>query len=94
MKTYLNILFGALILLGIGILWVFIFAAPFWLVWNCIISVKFGIPTFTFAESFFVILIIKWLFGVADLKKIKEQNYLLSKKDFQFLESLHYKYKV
>ena len=73
MKTYLNILFGALILLGIGILWVFIFAAPFWLVWNCFISVKFGIPTFTFAESFFVILIIKWLFGVADLKQIKEQ---------------------
>jgi len=72
MKTYLNILFGALILLGILILWVFVFAAPFWLVWNCIISAKFGLPTFTFAESFFVILIIKWLFGVADLKQIKD----------------------
>ena len=24
----------------------------------------------------------------------EEKNYLLSKKDFQFLESLHFKYKV
>ena len=28
------------------------------------------------------------------MEKFMEQNYLLSKKDFQFLESLHYKYKV
>ena len=27
-------------------------------------------------------------------EKFNQQNYLLSKKDFQFLESLHYKYKV
>ena len=27
-------------------------------------------------------------------EKFGEGNYLLSKKDFQFLESLHYKYKV
>lgn len=27
-------------------------------------------------------------------EKFKEENYLLSKKDFQFLESLHFKYKV
>ena len=73
MKTYLNILFGALILLGILILWVFVFAAPFWLVWNCIISSKFGLPTFTFSEAFFVALIIKWLFGISDLKEIKEK---------------------
>lgn len=72
MKAYLNILFGTLILLGILILWVFVFAAPFWMVWNHIISVKFGLPTFTFAESFFVVLIIKWLFGIADLKQIKD----------------------
>tara|TARA_B100000927_G_scaffold138315_1_gene111588 strand:- start:547 stop:774 length:228 start_codon:yes stop_codon:yes gene_type:complete len=28
------------------------------------------------------------------MEKFMEQNYLLSKKDFQFLESLHFKYKV
>ena len=27
-------------------------------------------------------------------EKFKDENYLLSKKDFQFLESLHFKYKV
>jgi hypothetical protein len=27
-------------------------------------------------------------------EKFGEENYLLSKKDFQFLESLHFKYKV
>ena len=27
-------------------------------------------------------------------EKFKDESYLLSKKDFQFLESLHFKYKV
>ena len=62
------------ILFGIStiIFWVICYTLPTWLVWNCIISAKFGLPTFTFSESFFVILIIKWLFGVADLKQIKD----------------------
>jgi|TARA_R110001592_G_scaffold352503_1_gene650398 hypothetical protein len=64
---------GALLFIGILFLWVFVFTTPFWLIWNCIISTKFGLPTFTFAEAFFVILIVKWLFGTADLKSIKKE---------------------
>jgi hypothetical protein len=72
MKDYKLMLFGILGFIGMISIWVLIFTTPFWLVWNCIISAKFGLPTFTFSESFFVILIIKWLFGVADLKQIKD----------------------
>ena len=72
MKHYKIMLFSMLGFIGILSLWVLVFTTPFWLIWNCIVSPKFMLPQFTFAESFFVILIIKWLFGVADLKQIKD----------------------
>jgi len=62
MKESINITLGVLATLGIFLLWVLVFTIPFWLVWGCIISPKFELPTFTFAESFFVALTIKWLF--------------------------------
>tara|TARA_B100001057_G_scaffold117565_2_gene116156 strand:- start:7149 stop:7391 length:243 start_codon:yes stop_codon:yes gene_type:complete len=64
---------GAIAFIGILILWVLIFTTPFWLVWNCIIATKFTLPTFTFAEAFFVILIVKWLFGTTDLNNLKKE---------------------
>ena len=62
MKQNISILLGVLATLALYTLWVLIFTTPFWLVWNYIISVKFGIPTLTFAESFFVAIVIKALF--------------------------------
>tara|TARA_B100000035_G_C20857933_1_gene490522 strand:- start:398 stop:598 length:201 start_codon:yes stop_codon:yes gene_type:complete len=59
--------------IGILSLWVLVFTTPFWLIWNCIVSPKFMLPQFTFAESFFVILIIKWLFSPTDLKDAREK---------------------
>lgn len=73
MKDYKIILFSMLGFIGILSLWVLVFTTPFWLIWNCIISPKFMLPQFTFAESFFVILIIKWLFSPTDLKDAREK---------------------
>ena len=64
MKQNLSILLGVLATLALFTLWVLIFTTPFWLVWNYILSVKFGIPTFTFAEAFFVAIVIKALFTI------------------------------
>jgi len=73
MKDYKIMLFNMLGFIGILSLWVLVFTTPFWLIWNCIVSPKFMLPQFTFAESFFVILIIKWLFSPTDLKDAREK---------------------
>ncbi len=73
MKDYKIMLFSMLGFIGILSLWVLVFTTPFWLIWNCIVSPKFMLPQFTFAESFFVILIIKWLFSPTDLKDAREK---------------------
>jgi hypothetical protein len=73
MKHYKIMLFSMLGFIGILSLWVLVFTTPFWLIWNCIVSPKFMLPQFTFAESFFVILIIKWLFSPTDLKDAREK---------------------
>ena len=73
MKDYKIMLFNMLGFIGILSLWVLVFTTPFWLIWNCIVSPKFMLPQFTFAESFFVILIIKWLFSPTDLKDVREK---------------------
>ena len=73
MKDYKIMLFNMLGFIGILSLWVLVFTTPFWLIWNCIVSPKFMLPQYTFAESFFVILIIKWLFSPTDLKDAREK---------------------
>jgi len=73
MEQYKYRILAALAFIGILILWAIVFTAPFWLVWNYILSVKFGLPQFTFSETFFVILLIKWLFGSTELKNIKKE---------------------
>ena len=72
MKDYKIMLFNMLGFIGILSLWVLVFTTPFWLIWNCIVSPKFMLPQFTFAESFFVILIIKWLFSPTDLNAVSK----------------------
>ena len=66
-------LIAILFLISVVVFWVTIYTLPTWLVWNCIISPKFLLPQFTFAESFFVILIIKLLFSPTDLKDAREK---------------------
>ena len=60
------------ILFGIStiIFWVICYTLPTWLVWNCIISPKFVLPQFTFAEAFFVLSIIKFIFSSTDYRKL------------------------
>jgi hypothetical protein len=60
------------ILFGIStiIFWVICYTLPTWLVWNCIISPKFVLPQFTFAETFFVLSIIKFIFSSTDYRKL------------------------
>jgi len=60
------------ILFGIStiIFWVICYTLPTWLVWNCIVSPKFMLPQFTFAETFFVLSIIKFIFSSTDYRKL------------------------
>jgi len=47
---------------GVISLVVLVFTGPTWIIWNYIISPKFGLPTFTFMEMFFTLLMIKITF--------------------------------
>ena len=60
------------ILFGISaiIFWVICYTLPTWLVWNCIVSPTFMLPQFTFAETFFVLSIIKFIFSSTDYRKL------------------------
>jgi|13_taG_2_1085334.scaffolds.fasta_scaffold00943_14 hypothetical protein len=60
------------ILFGIStiIFWVICYTLPTWLVWNRIVSPKFMLPQFTFAETFFVLSIIKFIFSSTDYRKL------------------------
>ena len=72
MKDLKTLFWTAIGFVGVLILWVLIFTIPCYLVWNCIISIKFNLPHLTFSETFFIILVIKWLFGSSDIKGIKQ----------------------
>jgi hypothetical protein len=52
------------------VFWVICYTLPTWLVWNCVISPKFTVPQFTFAETFFVLSIIKFIFSSTDYRKL------------------------
>lgn len=79
MKDYKLMLFGMLGFIGMISVWVLIFTTPFWGVWNCIISPKFGLPQFTFVESFYVILVTKWLLSISDFER-SSKKYLSNKR--------------
>ena len=55
------------------VFWVTIYTLPTWLVWNCIISPKFLLPQFTFAETFFTITIIKFIFSSTDYRELYKE---------------------
>jgi hypothetical protein len=73
MKDLKTLFWASIGFVGVLILWVLIFTAPFYLVWNCIISTKFNLPHLTFSETFFIILVIKWLFSTSDINGIKQK---------------------
>jgi len=62
-------LLAVLFIVSTILFWVVIYTLPTWLVWNCIISTKFGLPTFTFAETFFVLTIVKFIFSPNGVKE-------------------------
>jgi hypothetical protein len=70
LKTGFWAVFGIILVLT---LWVLIFTSPFYWMWNCIISPKFNLPYLTFVETFFIILMMKWLFSTSDIKSIKQK---------------------
>lgn len=63
-------LIAILFLISTVVFWVICYTLPTWLVWNCIISPKFLLPQFTFAETFFVLSIIKFIFSSTDYRKL------------------------
>ena len=73
MKHYKIMLFSMLGFIGILSLWVLVFTTPFWLIWNCIVSPKFMLPQFTFAETFFTITIIKFIFSSTDYRELYKE---------------------
>lgn len=63
-------LIAILFAIAVVVFWVTVYTLPTWLVWNCIISPKFLLPQFTFAETFFVLSIIKFIFSSTDYRKL------------------------
>jgi hypothetical protein len=66
-KVMRGYLLGILAFFGVLTLWSVAVTIPFWLVWNYIIASKFELTTFTFFESFWITVVIKFLFA-ANLK--------------------------
>lgn len=62
-KVMRGYLLGILAFLGVLTLWSVAVTIPFWLVWNYIIASKFELTTFTFFESFWITVAIKFLFA-------------------------------
>ena len=56
----------------IALIVVFIFTAPSWYIWNHIVAIKFGLPTFEFWEAFFTILMIRFLIPTGTTKTEKK----------------------
>ena len=63
-------IWGFLALFGVLVFWVVITTIPFWLVWNLVVATKFGLPTFTIFESFWITVVIKFLFS-SNVKVVK-----------------------
>jgi len=63
-------LIAILFAIAVVVFWVTVYTLPTWLVWNYIISPKFLLPQFTFAETFFVLSIIKFIFSSTDYRKL------------------------
>ena len=70
-KVMSDYFWGFLALFGVVVLWGVITTIPFWLVWNYIIATKFVLPTFTLFQSFWITMVIKFLF-TSNVKVIKK----------------------
>ena len=62
MKNFKEYVDSFVMVFGIISMVVLLFTTPTWLIWNHIIAPKFEIPTFTFWEIFFTLLMIKITF--------------------------------
>ena len=68
MDKILTVIGGIFAFIFIALIAVFIFTAPSWYIWNHIIVPKFDVPTFTFWESFFTILMIRFIIPTSSIK--------------------------
>jgi hypothetical protein len=69
MKNITVIFGGILAFILIALIAVFIFTAPSWYIWNHIIVPKFDAPTFSFWETFFTILMIRFIIPTSSINK-------------------------
>lgn len=68
MEQVLTVIGGIFAFIFIALIAVFIFTAPSWYIWNHIIVPKFDAPTFSFWESFFTILMIRFIIPTNSVK--------------------------
>lgn len=68
MDKIFTVIGGIFAFIFIALIAVFIFTAPSWYIWNHIIVPKFDAPTFTFWESFFTILMIRFIIPTSSVK--------------------------
>ena len=61
MNQFTTTLTGIFAFILLAIIAVFIFTAPAWWIWNNIVSIKFGLPMFSFWEAFLTILMVRFI---------------------------------
>ena len=57
----MKLLLGTLAAIGIALLLVLLFTGPIWYIWNHIVAIKFELPQFTFLETFWTMLMIRFI---------------------------------
>jgi len=71
MNNFTTIVGGILAFIGIAGLVVLIFTTPAWYIWNHIIVHKFDVPTFSFWEAFWTLLMIRFIIPTSTTKSEK-----------------------
>ena len=60
------------IIILISVFAVLIFTTPTWYIWNNIVAGKFDLPTLTFSEAFWILLMIRFILPNATVKQTKD----------------------
>jgi len=57
----MKILLGAISAIGVALLVALLFAGPTWYIWNHIVAIKFELPQLTFWDTFWTMLMIRFI---------------------------------
>ena len=64
----MQLLLGTLAAIGVAVLVALLFTGPTWYIWNHIVAVKFELPQFTFWETVWTMLMIRFIIPTSTTK--------------------------